>query len=116
MESLSGADAFLGKIDEFLEEVAQTHGNSRHASVYRAAAQMAKLQIDLTHTDILKKRINIRLTEKELIEDALRESKAFSKEMREYFYEMAKQRPLTEQEVRLCKSATKILLKSDMCE
>ena len=36
---------FLGKNDEFLEKVTATHGNSRHALVYRAAAETAKLQI-----------------------------------------------------------------------
>lgn len=39
---------FLGKIDRFLEKVAQTHDNSKYAQVYQAAAEMAKLQIDLT--------------------------------------------------------------------
>ena len=39
---------FLGKLDQFLEKVAQTHGDSKHAQVYRAAAEMAKLQIDLS--------------------------------------------------------------------
>ena len=39
---------FLGKIDKFLEKVAETHGNSKHALVYRAAVEMAKMQIDLT--------------------------------------------------------------------
>lgn len=38
---------FLGKIDEFLEKVQQTHGNSKHALAYRAAVEVAKLQIDL---------------------------------------------------------------------
>ena len=39
---------FLGKIDRFLEKVASTHGNSKYALVYRAAVEVAKLQIDLT--------------------------------------------------------------------
>ena len=39
---------FLGKIDRFLEKVAQTHDNSKYAQVYQAAAEMAKLQIDLS--------------------------------------------------------------------
>lgn len=39
---------FLGKIDKFLEKVQQTHGDSKYAIVYRAAADIAKLQIDLT--------------------------------------------------------------------
>ena len=38
---------FLGKIDEFLEKVQQTHGSSRHAAAYRAAAELAKTQIDV---------------------------------------------------------------------
>lgn len=38
---------FTGKIEEFLEAVTQTHGNSKHAQVYRAAAEVAKLQIEL---------------------------------------------------------------------
>ena len=39
---------FNGKIDEFLEKVIQTHGNSRHALVYREAVKVAKLQIDVS--------------------------------------------------------------------
>ena len=39
---------FLGKIDRFLEKVTQTHGDSKYASVYRAAVEVAKLQIDLS--------------------------------------------------------------------
>ena len=39
---------FLGKIDRFLEKVTSTHGNSKYALVYRAAVEVAKLQIDLT--------------------------------------------------------------------
>ena len=39
---------FLGKIDRFLEKVTQTHGDSKDALVYRAAVEVAKLQIDLT--------------------------------------------------------------------
>ena len=38
---------FLGKIDKFLEKVTQTHGDSKYALVYRAAVEVAKLQIDL---------------------------------------------------------------------
>ena len=38
---------FTGKIEEFLEKVTQTHGNSKHAQVYRAAVEVAKLQIEL---------------------------------------------------------------------
>ena len=39
---------FLGKLDDFLEKVTQKHGNSKYALVYRAAAEVAKLQIDLS--------------------------------------------------------------------
>ena len=42
---------FLGKIDRFLEKVALTHGNSKYALVYRAAVEVAKLQIDITDTE-----------------------------------------------------------------
>lgn len=38
------------------------------------------------------------MEEKKLIEKALRESKDFSKEIRRYFYEISKERELTEQE------------------
>lgn len=36
---------FIGKIDKFLEKVAQTHGDSKYAQVYRKAVELAKLQI-----------------------------------------------------------------------
>ena len=39
---------FLGKIDRFLEKVTQTNGDSKYALVYRAAVEVAKLQIDLS--------------------------------------------------------------------
>ena len=39
---------FLGKIDKFLEKVTQTHKDTKHALVYRAAVEVAKLQINLT--------------------------------------------------------------------
>ena len=39
---------FLGKIDKFLEKVIQTHGDSKYALVYRAAVEVARLQIDLS--------------------------------------------------------------------
>ena len=39
---------FLGKIDEFLEKVAQTHKDNKYAVVYRTAVELAKLQIDLS--------------------------------------------------------------------
>ena len=38
---------FLGKLDAFLEKVAGTHGDSKHALVYRASVEVAKLQIEL---------------------------------------------------------------------
>ena len=38
---------FIGKIDKFLEKVAQTYGDSKYAQVYRKAVELAKLQIDL---------------------------------------------------------------------
>ena len=42
---------FLGKIDKFLQKVAETHGDSKCALVYRAAVVMAKTQIDLSEED-----------------------------------------------------------------
>lgn len=36
------------------------------------------------------------MEEKKLIEKALRESKDFSKVIRQYFYDISKERPLTE--------------------
>ena len=39
---------FLGKIDKFLEKVCETHGDSKHAIVYRTAVEIAKQQIDLS--------------------------------------------------------------------
>ena len=42
---------FNGRIEEFLEKVAETHGENKHASVYRAAAEIAKLQIEPLSTD-----------------------------------------------------------------
>lgn len=39
---------FLGKIDKFLEKVTQTHGDFKYALVYRAAVEVARLQIDLS--------------------------------------------------------------------
>lgn len=38
---------FIGKIDKFLEKVTQTHCDSKYALVYRAAVEVAKLQIEL---------------------------------------------------------------------
>jgi hypothetical protein len=42
---------FLGEIDKFIEKVIETHGKNKHASVYRAAAELAKLQIDLSEME-----------------------------------------------------------------
>ena len=42
---------FLGEIDKFIEKVIKTHGKNKHASVYRAAAELAKLQIDLSEME-----------------------------------------------------------------
>lgn len=39
---------FLGEIDKFIEKVIETHGENKHASAYRATAELAKLQIDLS--------------------------------------------------------------------
>lgn len=38
---------FFGKLDDFLKEVEKTHGDNRHGKVYRIAAEMAKIQIEL---------------------------------------------------------------------
>jgi len=38
---------FNDTIDKFIEKVQQTHGNNKYALVYRAAVEVAKLQIDL---------------------------------------------------------------------
>ena len=45
---------FLGKIDKFLEKVTQTHKDTKYALVYRAAVEVAKLQIDLSLTKPLE--------------------------------------------------------------
>ena len=42
---------FLGTIDEFLEKVEQTHGDSKHAIVYKAAADIALAQIGTSDED-----------------------------------------------------------------
>ncbi len=39
---------FHGNIEEFLSRVSETHGDNKHALVYRAAAEAAKVHIDLT--------------------------------------------------------------------
>ena len=38
---------FFGKLDEFLEKVQETHRDNKYALVYRAAVEIAKMQIDL---------------------------------------------------------------------
>lgn len=39
---------FNGKVQMFLEQVSETHGDNRHALVYQAAAELAKISIDLS--------------------------------------------------------------------
>ena len=39
---------FYGNIDDFLKKVEKTHGDNRHAKAYRVAAELARIQIDLT--------------------------------------------------------------------
>ena len=39
---------FIGTIDAFLQKVEITHGDSKHAVVYRAAVALAIAQIDVT--------------------------------------------------------------------
>lgn len=39
---------FNDTIDKFLDKVKQTHGNNKHALVYQKAAELAKIQIDLS--------------------------------------------------------------------
>ena len=39
---------FRGDIDAFTEKVKKTHGDNRHARVYLAAVELAKIKIDLT--------------------------------------------------------------------
>ncbi len=39
---------FNGEIKEFLKKVQETHGDNQHAIIYKAAAELAKLQIDLS--------------------------------------------------------------------
>lgn len=38
---------FKDSIEDFLARVNETHGDNKHGQVYRAAAELAKLQIDL---------------------------------------------------------------------
>ena len=42
---------FCGKIADFLKKVKETHDNSKYAVVYRAAVEVAKLQVELTSSD-----------------------------------------------------------------
>ena len=39
---------FFGTVDQFLSKVAETHGDSKHAIVYRAAVTVALAQLDTT--------------------------------------------------------------------
>ena len=39
---------FRGNVDEFVKKVKETHGDNKHAKTYLAAAELAKMQIDLT--------------------------------------------------------------------
>lgn len=38
---------FCGKLDAFLKVVKETHGDSKHGQVYKKAAELARLQIEL---------------------------------------------------------------------
>ena len=42
---------FRGNVDEFVEKVKKTHGDNKHAKTYLAAAELAKMQIDLTQEE-----------------------------------------------------------------
>ena len=37
---------FIGAIDKFLDAVNETHGNNKHAKIYKAAVELAKIQIE----------------------------------------------------------------------
>ena len=39
---------FRGNVDEFVKKVKETHGDNKHAKTYLTAAELAKMQIDLT--------------------------------------------------------------------
>ena len=39
---------FRGNVDEFVKKVKKTHGDNKYAKTYLAAAELAKMQIDLT--------------------------------------------------------------------
>ena len=56
---------FLGKIDKFLEKVAKTHKDTKYALVYRAAVEVAKLQIDLSLEKPLEAGDKVRIISKE---------------------------------------------------
>ncbi len=42
---------FLGTIDEFLAKVSETHGDNKHAQVYKAAVELVKVHIDLAEEE-----------------------------------------------------------------
>ena len=48
---LVSCGCFLGSIDEFLDKVKETHGDSKYAKEYRAAAELAKIHIELEDTE-----------------------------------------------------------------
>ena len=37
---------FIGTLDEFAEKVTATHGDNKHAKAYRAAVELAKVQME----------------------------------------------------------------------
>ena len=39
---------FRGNVDEFVKKVKETHGDNKHAKTYLAAAELAKMRIDIT--------------------------------------------------------------------
>ena len=43
---------FLGNIEDFLKKVEETHGDNKHAKAYQVAAELAKIQIDLTKDEV----------------------------------------------------------------
>ena len=53
------------------------------------------------------------LTKKELVELALRESKDFAKDIREYLYQISTERTLTEQERKLYEITHRIHIKTN---
>jgi hypothetical protein len=44
---LVSCGCFTGTIDEFIEKVKETHGDSKFAREYRAAVKLAKIHINL---------------------------------------------------------------------